>query len=446
MNHVNPKTVLSLGVAAALAIAVAAAIQVGRKPASEGAQVAQPLLPGLREHLNDVSVVTLTGGGDKPIATLEKGAAGWSVKEKGGYRADAGKLREFLLKLADASLLEPKTQNDKRYAELGVEDVNAADAKGVLVGLAGLAKPTQVILGHYNARSAGTFVRRAGEAQSWLVKGNLGADANVANWLDKGLADIAAARLREVVLTAPDGKVVRAYKDQEGDANFKVAGVPKGRELSSEYAANGLGTALAGLRFDDVFAAADAAPPADGKVNKAHFAAFDGLVVDATAWKKDEKLYARFAVSLDEKAAQVKLAADQAKARADWEAEEKARAAKGAEASQTSAGKDAAKKDEAKKNGAAAAVDAKPAPMPVAPLAVSDPAKDTQQRLEALNKEVAELQQRFEGWTYVLPNYRFESLAKSMDELLKPLDSGKGDKGKVVLPPPSSVLDALPKH
>ena len=446
MNHVNPKSVLSLGVIAALAIAVATAIQVGRKPASEGAQVAQPLLPELREHINDVSAVTLTGGGDKPIATLEKGAAGWSVKEKGGYRADAGKLREFLLKLADASLLEPKTQSDKRYAELGVEDVKAADAKGVLVGLAGLAKPTQVILGHYNARSAGTFVRRAGEAQSWLAKGNLSADANVANWLDKALADIPATRLREVVLTAPDGKVVRAYKDQEGDANFKVAGVPKGRELSSEYAANGLGTALAGLRFDDVFAAPDAAPPADGKVNKAHFAAFDGLVVDATAWKKDEKLYARFAVSLDEKAAQAKLAADQAKARADWEAEEKARAAKQAESSQTSADKDVAKKDEAKRDGAAAAVDARPAPMPAAPLAVSDPAKDAQQRLEALRKEVAELQQRFEGWTYVLPNYRFESLAKSMDELLKPLDSGKGDKGKVVLPPPSSVLDALPKH
>lgn len=441
MNHVNPKSVLSLGVIAALAIAVATAIQVGRKPASEGAQVAQPLLPELREHINDVSAVTLTGGGDKPIATLEKGAAGWSVKEKGGYRADAGKLREFLLKLADASLLEPKTQSDKRYAELGVEDVKAADAKGVLVGLAGLAKPTQVILGHYNARSAGTFVRRAGEAQSWLAKGNLSADANVANWLDKALADIPATRLREVVLTAPDGKVVRAYKDQEGDANFKVADVPKGRELSSEYAANGLGTALAGLRFDDVFRARDAAPPADGKVNRAHFAAFDGLVVDATAWKKDEKVYARFAVSLDEKAAQARLVADQAKARADWETEEKARAAKEAQTSQTSAGKDAAKKE-----GAAPAGDAKPATMPVAPLAVSDPAKDTQQRLEELNREVSELQQRFEGWTYVLPNYRFESLAKRMDELLKPLDSGKGDQGKVALPPPSSVLDALPKH
>lgn len=432
MNHVNSKTIAGLGVVTAIAIAIAAVIHSGQKPTGEGAQVAQPVLAELREHLNDVSAISFSGAGDKPIATLEKGASGWTLKEK-GYPADPAKLREFLLKLGDATLLEAKTSSDKRYAELGVEDIKAADAKGVLVALAGLPKPTQLIVGNYNARGAGTFVRRAGETQSWLAKGNLNIDKNASNWLDKALADIPATRIREVLLTAANGKTLRAYKEQAGDANFKVADVPKGRELSGDFAANGLGNALAGLRFDDVFAAKEVAAPADG-VSKAHIVAFDGLVFDVNAWKKDDKVYAQFAVSLDGALADARIGADQAKAKADWDAQQQADAAKASDA----------KGAEATKNEKPAAAPAAKADAAVAPLAVSDPAKDRQQRRDALDKEVAELKQRFDGWTYQLPNYRFDSLAKNMDELLKPLESKKDAKA-VPQPTPKSLSDAL-KH
>ncbi len=432
MNHVNSKTVAWLGAITVIAIAIAAAIHSGQKPVGEGAQVAQPVLPELRTHLNDVSAITFTGGGEKPIATLEKGANGWTLKEK-GYAADPGKLREFLLKLSDATLLEAKTSSDKRYAELGVEDVKAADAKGVLVALAGLPKPAQLIVGNYNARGAGTFVRRAGETQSWLAKGNLNIDKSASNWLDKALADIPASRIKEVLLTGADGKTVRAYKEQSGDANFKVADVPKGRELSGDFAANGLGNALAGLRFDDVFAAKDSAPPADAKISKAHIVCFDGLVFDVNAWKKDEKVFAQFAASLDGALADARISADQAKAKADWEAQQHTEA-KAEEATPAEPQKDQSK---------TAAAEA-PKPAGVAPLAVSDTAKDRQQRRDALDKELAELKQRFDGWTYQLPNYRFDSLAKSMDELLKPLEAKKDTKA-VPVPTPKSLSEAL-KH
>lgn len=437
MNHVSSKNVLTLGVVSAIAIAVAVAINASHRPASEGAQVAQPLLPELREHLNEVSAISLTGAGDKPIATLEKGANGWTLKEK-GYAADGAKLREFLLKLGDATLLEAKTSSDKRYAELGVEDVKAADAKGVLVALSGLPKPAQFIVGNYNAKGAGTFVRRAGEAQSWLAKGNLNVDKTASNWLDKALADIPAARIREVVLTSSAGKTLRAYKEQSTDANFKVADVPRGRELSSEFAANGLGTALAGLRFDDVLAAKDAAPPADGKPSKARIATFDGLVVDVTAWKKDDKVQAQFAAGLDAAQAEATIAADQAKTKADFEAQQ-AEAAKAGESGKAASGD--GKTDDAK---SADAAKPEARPKAQAPIAVSDPAKDKQQRLDALNKEVAELKQRFDGWTYVLPNYRFDNFAKDMDALLKPLESKKDAKA-VPAPTPKSLSEAL-KH
>lgn len=394
MNHVNPKSVLSLGVMAALAIAVATAIQVGRKPASEGAQVAQPLLPELREHINDVSAVTLTGGGDKPIATLEKGAAGWSVKEKGGYRADAGKLREFLLKLADASLLEPKTQSDKRYAELGVEDVKAADAKGVLVGLAGLAKPTQVILGHYNARSAGTFVRRAGEAQSWLTGASLTVDRDAANWLRKDLVSLPAARIASVTLTPGEGKPVRIEKQAADGADFHLLDVPKGREPGDAFTINAIAGVLDGLQLDDVMPAAEA--PAPAAARKARFETVDGVVVELTGWDRDGKHFATLTAVLDDAAAAHAIDAAQAKVKVEYD----------------KAVADASANEEGDKAGEA----------PVKPLAVTDPAKDRANRLAALGGEVAGMNARFGGWAFVLPAYKYANIDKSMADLLKPLE------------------------
>lgn len=393
MNHMNSRTVIGLGVAAAVALIAAFAINSSRKPHVEGAQAVSYALPELTDHLNDVKSLGLSGPGSQPIATLEKGDKGWTLKEKGGYRADAGKVREYLLKLSQARLIEQKTANEQRYADLGVSDIGAADAKGVLVALDGLGKPAQLIVGTVSPRGDGTFVRRAGDKQSWLAKGNIAPDKNAVYWLDASITDIPATRVREFSLHKPDAKPLRGYKAQAADTNYSVADLPKGRELSSEFAANTLGTTLAGLNFEDVFPAAQNPPPAD-KLFRARYTTFDGVVVEVTAWKKDEtKFYAQFRADKDAAAAEAAVVEAQAKAKADYEAQQAAQPAD--------------------------AKDAKPA---TPPAAVSDPAKDKADRLAAVDSEVAALAQRFDGWTFALPQHKFANLDKTVDELLKPLE------------------------
>uniref|UniRef100_UPI0021484B29 DUF4340 domain-containing protein n=1 Tax=Tahibacter caeni TaxID=1453545 RepID=UPI0021484B29 len=387
-------------IAAAAAIAIAAGISLSRKPVADAAHGAGEALPGLAEHVNDVTRFSLTGPGQKLLATLEKGEQGWSLKEKGGYRADAGKVREFLLRLSQSRLLEQKTANEQRYSDIGVTDIGASDAKGLLVALDGLPQPAQLIVGIMNPRGDATYVRRAGEKQSWLAKGNLIPDKTAANWLDKRIVDLPAMRVREVAWSRPDGKAARVFKAQPGDTNYALADLPRGRELSSEFAANTQATTLAGLNFDDVFAAADAPAPADGKVYRATFASFDGVVVALTGWKKDEKFHAQFQARRDEAAFEAGLSAAQAKAKADWDAQQ----------------------------AAATADSAKPAAAP--PLAVADPAKDRSERSAAVDAEVAELGRRFAGWTFVLPAYKAASFDKTADEFLKPLDDKKADAKK----------------
>jgi hypothetical protein len=378
----NPKTLIGLAIAALAAIVIAIFVSHSNAPRTEGSANGTAeawLVPALRDHVNEVDKVVVTGAGGKPVATMTRGTGGWSIAEKNGFAVDTGKLRELLLKLADAKLVEQKTSNRDKYATLGVEDVAGADAKGVEIELGGLKQPVKLVVGNANAHG-GTFVRRAGEAESWLASGTLNIDKKVESWLRKDVADVAANRVASVTIKRPDGKTVRIAKDAEGDANFKLADVPKGREPASEFTINGVAGTLAGLRFDDVVPAKDAAPPE--KPLDARFATFDGLVVDVVAWEKDGKNYAQLTASADKEQATRHAAAEQAKPKAE--------------------GDDAAK-------------DAK-----------SAATSSADEKVAAIDKEAADLNQRFKGWTFVLPAYKYANLDKSPDDLLKPLEDKKG--------------------
>jgi hypothetical protein len=392
------KTLYFLIGAALIAILIAFAMNRASAPKIDVADRAQAVVPGLKEHLNDVTGITIVGAGEKTLATLRKNKDGWVVAEKSNYPVDLTKLREYLLKLSQATALEEKTSNPKRYADLGVDDVKDASAAGVRIDIAGLAQPTKLIVGNFNgAGGGGTFVRKDGDAQSWLASGNLTVAKNTSDWEKRDLADIAANRIASVTLTSADGKTWKAVKEQPGDANMKVVDVPKGREVSSDYAANSVGTVLSNLRADDAMPAKDEAAPE--KAAKVHYVMFDGLSIDATTWQKDSKDYAQFAASLDTTAATAEIDRAQAKAKADFDAIATAKP----------------HDDKA----AAAQADAPK------PLAVTDPAKDRQQKLDALNAEVATLKKTFEGWTFVLPTYKYTDMTKTIDDALKPLESKK---------------------
>jgi Domain of unknown function (DUF4340) len=411
----NTKTLIGLAVAALAAIVAAIVLNRGNRPQSEnGGEQVRYLVPALRDHVNDVSKIIITGADNKPLATLTRSDQGWSVAERSGYAADTGKLREFLLKLSDAKLLEQKTASKDKYSALGVEDVADKDAKGVEVELDGLGDPIKLIVGNTNPR-AGTYVRRAGEAQSWLASGIIAVDKKPESWLRKDLADIPATRIAEVEITHPDGKTVRIAKDAEGDANFKLQDVPKGREPGSDFTIDSIASTLGGLRFDDVLATKEALP-ADNAL-KAHYVTFDGLMVDVVAWEKDGKDYAQLTASANIDRATRHITAQQAKAKADHDAEVAAQAK----------GKPAAQKGSAGESAAPPT----PAAAPTKPAAIADPDKDREQKLAALDKEVTDLNARFKDWTYLIPAYKFANINKSMDDLLKaPPEKTDGKKAE----------------
>ena len=277
-------------------VALLVLVVAGQRESTSPAGTGTPLIAGLEEALGDIERVTVTKANGETVATLERRPDNWVVSDKHGYLANASKLRQALTALGEARILEQKTANAELYGRLGVEDVTGANAAGISVALtaAGRELPT-IILG--NAEGAKyRYVRRAGEAQSFLVDRNPDVPRTAAQWVDAAVVDVRSDRVREVTITHADGEVVRISKTAPELANFEVDGVPSGRELSYPGVANVIGNSLRELNLEDV-EPADAATAEEP--TQVELKTFDGLVVKVTGSKRDDESWITLEASVD---------------------------------------------------------------------------------------------------------------------------------------------------
>lgn len=379
-------------------LALAAAIFVARRDApTDVLEAGGPLVPGLEESINGVDSIRLTAGGNQAIVSLARTESGWTVAERGGYPADFDKLRRFLLDLSGSKRIEAKTSVPESFTRLGVEDIDATEAKGVKVEIGGLPTPAALIIGTFTGLSGeGTFVRDADGDQAWLASGSLVPDRAVANWLARELVDIPSARIREVRI-AKEGDSLVASKSQPDDQHYTLANLPRGREPTSPFAVDALAGVLSGLRLEDVSPDKDSPVPVSGTID-ATYTTFDGVVIAVTAWQEGNRNLARLRATLDETAASTQIERAQA---AEQGAHEAAIAARDA-AAPGDADEDAAPMEE--------------------PASISDPAADRERRLAALREEVDTLNRRVDGWTFQLPAHVFSNINQTRDALLKPQD------------------------
>ena len=397
----NQHSVIKLLAATALVIGLAFWASTSRHSESAGGDSGS-LLPGLTATLNDISSVRIVGAGNQTLVTLNKAAEGWGVSEREGYSADIEKVRGLLIGLANAVLVEAKTSNPELYSKLGVEDVASASATGLRIELDGGSAPVKLIVGHYASQGAGgSYVRRNDEAQSWLARGSLIPEKKPELWLQRNLADIESSRLRQVEITRGGRSLVVSKPNPEAD-RFQIENLPKGREAKSEYEANGIGSVLTGLRFEDV-QKVDPEHAATADI-VARYTGFDGLVIKAEARGSGEQNWVRFTAVLDPVAAEAAILGAQQKMIAEHQAVTAAWSEKQAQA------KKAESPDESAPDEAA----------PEAPLAVSDPDQDRADRMQALQATVSELNARFQGWEFRLPPFTFANINRGMDDLLKP--------------------------
>ena len=277
--------------AVAVVAALAATMLLERKSGPDSVTTGGGLLyPTLTANLNSIDRLELTRG-DQQIR-LEKSDSGWVVEQKSGYPADSGKIRQLLLRLSEARILEAKTTNPELYPRLAVAEPDAAEGAGTLLEIAAPAD-VRLIVGDLDGRAGGTYVRRAGESQSYLVDTEIDTGGTPLDWLDRTIMDIDSASVREVRIGHADGETLTLLRV---GGQMVVAGVPADRELSAPGSTQPVARLLSALRLDDVipigeFDVADPEATVDVHLD-------DGRKITVRAWRRDNERWMTFDVAL----------------------------------------------------------------------------------------------------------------------------------------------------
>ena len=373
------KTILVL---AAVTGVVALAAIFSKQDSSAIPGQGEPLFPELMAQINDARQVS--GVSSDGSFTIKRRDDGWVVKEKSDYPADADKVHRLLLGTAQLTRIEPKTRKPELYAQLGVEDVDADGSESLKFTLknAGGDALADFILGTRrpatgNPNLSEYFVRVPGNPQTWLVEGKLPDDKNPINWVDREILELDSKRVRAVRVTHANGdKIIVRRPDPSAD-DFELVGLPKGAQIKDVYAVNGIGNGLTNLSLDDVKSASAIRQDKKKAAMSVEITTFDGLRVTMHTRKNGKENLAWFSAAFDP---------------------------------------------------ALVYEDTKPAKTETGSEAQDADEQTGLKATDAVKQEAETLNTRWQGWVYVVPQYRVDSVAKKKSDLIK--FSKRPDSGK----------------
>ena len=328
------------------------------------------LFPGLEKQINNISEVVIRDRDG--TVNMVKQKDDWVIRQADNYPALFSKIKSLLINTAGLEVIEKKTSTPSLYPRLGVEDLDSKGATSHLLTLKDTSGKTlaSLIVGKKQKKDGpgaapGVYVRQPGTKQSLLAQGDLPVSSRATDWFKKNLFSIEPDRIGSVDIKHPGGQEVSLSR-AKGKDKFELTSVPKGREQQSDVVLYRMGTVL-----EDVFA--------QGVKSKDHYTfpddhvtttvrTFDGLVANIEAASSDGKNYVHYSFQVDE--------------------------------SKLPAAKDSKDKNAAADKGA-----------------VKLP--DIRKEAEGYNKELS-------GWVYSIPDFKYELLVQSLDQLTKP--KGKGTK------------------
>ena len=311
---------IALGIAAFLAIAGALLLSTQRNLPRD--PHGSSFLPSLAAELNTVTSVSVRKGSPTPTVTVHKQGEQWTVAERADYPADVLKLRKLLQSLNDAKIREEKTSNPDNYSIIGVEDPLKPRASGAQIELIARDGKHEVIIG--KSAGNGNFVRRAGEATSYVIEPAIFLEAEPRFWIDAKLLDLPADKIQSIESKPATGPGYFLHRtpvgsDKAAAANapatapadpaapapgapppaadkFVLDTVPAGRQAADPQTLANSATLLSNLAIDDVSPAGEVD---FSKPSRARVILSDGSVVTLTGMVVGEKHWMQVSASED---------------------------------------------------------------------------------------------------------------------------------------------------
>ena len=225
----NNKT---LAILAVFALALLAAAVFTQKP-SGNQQVSEEdsfLIPGLADKIESASRLEMfQAGSDEPVLSFSKQGDQWLV-DAIGYPMNFEMIRSLLRTLSEAKLSEKVTANPEYHHRLGLREVSDPNSVARLIRISDQDGNSLggVLMGKTVARggNSSTYVRREGEAQSWLIAGVVQMSPKPEKWLIAQISDIPVSEIKSAEVIASNGERLYVHKDDPEQVVFTIDQLP----------------------------------------------------------------------------------------------------------------------------------------------------------------------------------------------------------------------------
>lgn len=252
----TPKQFAALGIAAAVCLAAAITVYSTSAPWTRAAPNGVALFEALRTGPPEISRIEVQQSGT--TLTLERKGDDWLLNDSGGFPAAPEKVRSFLISLTEADLVEAKTNRKDLYPLLALEnpeDENVAsrlvriiDAKGDAIAEAIIGKKR---VDAFGSGKAGTYVRRPGQAQSWLVDTEIDAGTSLRDWVKPRLFETRRRDIKRLSVVMPDKEDLSIVLAADGREHV-LEDIPEGMKIKYVNAIDDIADAARAFDFDDV--------------------------------------------------------------------------------------------------------------------------------------------------------------------------------------------------
>lgn len=217
-------------------------------PSNDGTQTTGKLFPDMSKNAGDIIQVTFeTGAG--VVFEGKSTNEGWQATHLPGiemYPIDEQMLSDFVQTLTQAVLWERKTRKTDYYSKLGVSDIKTRDSKATLVTVSAGPRQWQVLIGNPSSSGKGTYVRKPGDDQSWLLDVSLSAPMSETQWLKQPILDLKPEGVTQLSRVGQDGWLI--VKGEQGE--WRLDDLPEGRDMRYEGVLDTYVSNLMSMRFD----------------------------------------------------------------------------------------------------------------------------------------------------------------------------------------------------
>lgn len=298
-------------------VAIAAVTIAIESRGSSPSSSAGPVLPGIEETIGGAQRITVISA--DATYRIERTQQGWAMRDRDDYPVLSSRLAQLTEGLEGLRYVRRMTSDASKHERLGVTDPRE-NGRGILLQIEDGrgALLVNLIVG---VETAGTYVRRPDDAQTWSVEGDLPPLRDASAWLDLRPMTLAPERLARVEVMPAEGRAYVLARDT-AEQPWRIASPALAALAQSSITATA--ERITQLQPTDV----RTAPAIQGTpVARVRATTFDGIVIDAELIPSDNRVWVKLvarASAPEQEAAAVALntpASDWAYALSDMEVE-----------------------------------------------------------------------------------------------------------------------------